>query len=120
MAEHKISSTKVEAVKRISQVIKGANSVWAQYTMVLPENIDRSELMLKCKEVGIPTSVYYIKPLHLQKAYNRYPIAEKGGLKVCEHLAENVLSIPMHPYLSEAHQQYIVDRLNEIILILNK
>jgi dTDP-4-amino-4,6-dideoxygalactose transaminase len=88
--------------------------------MVLPENIDRSELMLKCKEVGIPTSVYYIKPLHLQKAYNRYPIAEKGGLKVCEHLAENVLSIPMHPYLSEAHQQYIIDRLNEIVLSFSK
>ena len=42
------------------QVIEGATSVWAQYTMVLPENIVRSELMLKCKEVGIPTSVYYI------------------------------------------------------------
>ncbi len=33
---------------------------------------------------------------------------------------ENVLSIPMHPYLSEVHQQYIVNKLNEIILTLNK
>lgn len=102
------------------KVIEGATSVWAQYTMILPESINRSELMLKCKEVGIPTFVYYIKPLHLQKAYNHYPIAEKNGLKVCEYLAKNVLSIPMHPYLSKLQQQYIVNRLNEIVLSLNK
>ncbi len=102
------------------KVIEGSTSVWAQYTVLLPENIDRSELILKCKKVGVPTSVYYIKPLHLQKAYNSYPIAEKTGLKVCEYLAKNVLSIPMHPYLSKLQQQYVVRRLNEIVLTLNK
>ena len=101
-------------------VINGATSVWAQYTMVLPENINRSEVISKCKEVGIPTCVYYIKPLHLQKAYNHYPIADKNGLKISEHLANNVLSLPMHPYLSESQQEYIVDQLNKIVLTLSK
>ena len=97
-------------------VLEGASSVWAQYTIELPENIDRTKLMSQCKEVGIPTIIYYVKPLHLQTIYKQYPIANEKGLSVCEKLANHVLSLPMHPYLSENEQKYIVENINNIIL----
>lgn len=94
-------------------LIKEATSVWAQYTVVLPENVDRSALIQALKEQGIPTVVYYIKPLHLQTAYKHYLTATGKELPVCEKLANHVLSLPMHPYLLEKTQDYIIEGLRE-------
>ena len=60
------------------------------------------------KAEGIPTMVYYPKPLHLQTAYRHFPLAG-NGLPVSERLANEVLSLPMHPYLDEATQDRVVD-----------
>ena len=46
----------------------------------------------------MPTAVYYAKPLHRQTAYRDYPVAG-NGLPVSDRLADEVLSLPMHPYL---------------------
>lgn len=73
-------------------------SAWAQYTIVLPENIAREELMAHLQEQGVPSVVYYIKPLHLQTAYNDMPCVN-NQLPVTEHLANRVLSLPMDGYL---------------------
>lgn len=81
-------------------------SVWAQYTVNL-ESKDRTAIMSRMKEVGVPTMIYYIKPLHLQTAYSHYPRATH--LSVSERLAAQVLSLPMHPYLSEEDQEYIIE-----------
>ncbi len=51
--------------------------------------------------------IYYVKPLHLQTAYKRYPLAP-GGLPVSESLPSRILSLPMHPYLSESDQDRII------------
>ena len=53
------------------------------------------------KAQGIPTAIYYPKPLHRQEAYRHFPVAD-SGLPVTDQLAEEVISLPMHAYLDEA------------------
>lgn len=91
---------------RTPYVPDDVTSVWAQYTVNL-ESKDRTAIMSRMKEVGVPTMIYYIKPLHLQTAYSHYPRATH--LSVSERLASQVLSLPMHPYLSEEDQKYIIE-----------
>ncbi|MCE2715740.1 MAG: DegT/DnrJ/EryC1/StrS family aminotransferase [Pseudomonadota bacterium] len=86
-------------VVRVPFVMKGATSAWAQYTIRLPKHIDRDKLIAELKDAGIPTMVYYVKPLHLQTAYKHYPTANEGVLPVCESLANEVLSLPMSGYV---------------------
>jgi dTDP-4-amino-4,6-dideoxygalactose transaminase len=85
----------------VPHVIEGATSTWAQYTVRLPDHVNRPQLMSALKESGIPTMVYYAKPLHLQTAYKHYPTATGGSLPVCEKLSEHVLSLPMSGYVGE-------------------
>jgi dTDP-4-amino-4,6-dideoxygalactose transaminase len=102
VARQKTADAYNEALKdmlKVPHVIDGATSAWAQYTMGLPEHIDRSKLMASLKEAGIPTMVYYVKPLHLQTAYKQYPTATGSALPVCEKLSERVLSLPMSGYI---------------------
>ena len=68
------------------------------------------------KERGIPTMVYYPKPLHQQTAYRRFPVAG-NGLPVSERLASEVLSLPMHPYLDTETQDHIVEALLEVMAL---
>ena len=66
------------------------------------------------KEAGIPSVVYYEKPLHLQKAYEHYPRAS-AGLPVSETLPNRILCLPMHPYLSEADQDTIIGTIRKAV-----
>ncbi|PPE03134.1 DegT/DnrJ/EryC1/StrS family aminotransferase [Holospora curviuscula] len=86
-------------IVKVPHVIDGATSAWAQYTLLLPEHMDRSKLIASLKEAGVPTMIYYVKPLHLQTAYKHYPTATGGSLPVCEGLSEQVLSLPMSGYV---------------------
>ena len=81
-------------------VPEGYVSSWAQYTILLDSSTQRECLQKKLKEKDIPTNVYYLKPLHLQAAYLslRY---NKGSLPASEVASEKVLSLPMHPYMTE-------------------
>ncbi|MGD9638783.1 MAG: DegT/DnrJ/EryC1/StrS family aminotransferase [Alphaproteobacteria bacterium] len=84
-------------------VMSNATSVWAQYTMLTDR---RDELQAFLKEKGVPTAAYYPKPVHMQTAYAKY---SKRALPVCERLAEQVISPPMHPYMNENTQDYIIE-----------
>ncbi len=92
-------------------ILENTMSTWAIYTIVLPKHVDRAALINALKEKGIPTVVYYMKPLHRQTAYKSYPTAGEGDLPVCTTLADHVLSLPMHPYLREDVQDYIIENL---------
>ncbi|UCH47991.1 MAG: DegT/DnrJ/EryC1/StrS family aminotransferase [Betaproteobacteria bacterium] len=81
-------------------------SVWAQYTLVMRDH-DRDTIAERLKEAGVPTAVYYRIPIHRQEAYRAFPVSTKG-LPVTEAMAGQVLSLPMHPYLSEETQDVIV------------
>jgi dTDP-4-amino-4,6-dideoxygalactose transaminase len=85
-------------------VAAGSTSVWAQYTIRLN---NRDHVAAQLKESGVPTAIYYPIPLHRQVAYQGFPTAP-GGLPVSEKLAGEVLSLPMHPYLSKADQDMII------------
>ncbi len=92
-------------------VEQGVTCVWAQYTIRLT---DRDSVALKLKEARIPTTIYYPIPLHRQTAYKQFPLAP-GGLPVSEKVAGEVLSLPMHPYLSETDQDMIVDAVKNAV-----
>ncbi|PTM53356.1 dTDP-4-amino-4,6-dideoxygalactose transaminase [Phreatobacter oligotrophus] len=82
-------------------------SVWAQYTICL-RGRDRQAFAASLKAQGVPTAIYYPRPLHKQTAYRHYPVAG-NGLPVSDSLAEKVISLPMHPYLDAALQDRIIE-----------
>ena len=86
------------------QVLPGLRSVWAQYSVLSQE---RGAAMQRLKEAGVPTAVYYPLPLHLQQGY-AYLGYHQGDFPVSEQVALKIFSLPMHPYLSEEEQDYIV------------
>ena len=90
----------------VPEIEDGNTSVWAQYTLRIP-GFDRPAFQAALKREGIPTAIYYPKPLHRQTAYKHYPAAG-NGLPVSDRLAAEVISLPMHPYLSEELQDRIV------------
>ncbi len=88
-------------------------SVWAQYTIRI-KGEKRDALAAALKGQGIPTAIYYTRPLHRQPAYRHFPLAE-GGVPVSEHLAEEVLSLPMHAYLEPPVQDRIIDAVRRAL-----
>ncbi len=115
----------VEAVNRVSKwyaqglkdteficpiIREGYTSSWAQYTIQIPEHMDRIFLQKYLSEKGIPTMVYYMKPLHLQSAFEKFNYMDIG-CAVTEKLSQIVLSLPMHPYLTEIEVNHVVETL---------
>jgi dTDP-4-amino-4,6-dideoxygalactose transaminase len=93
-------------VVKVPLVAEGSTSVWAQYTIRLPAG-RRDGFAAALKQQGIPTAVYYPIPLNRQEAYRHFPVVD-GGVPVCERLAEEVISLPMHAYIDEPTQDRIV------------
>jgi dTDP-4-amino-4,6-dideoxygalactose transaminase len=89
----------------------GASSVWAQYTIRVA---DRATLAARLAAAGIPTQVYYRLPLHRQTAYRRYALPG-ADCPVADRLALEVLSLPMHPYLTPAEQERICGAIAEAL-----
>jgi dTDP-4-amino-4,6-dideoxygalactose transaminase len=91
----------------VPRLASGCTSVWAQYTIRLPEGTDRDGFAAALKAQGIPTAIYYPKSMHQQTAYRDFPVAD-GGLPVSERLSDDVISLPMHAYLDAATQDKII------------
>lgn len=89
-------------------VPEGFYSSWAQYTLILDSKEQRTHLQKELKEQGIPTMVYYPKPMHLQGAFADLGY-KKGNFPVAESLCERVLSLPMHPYLNEEDIRFVAN-----------
>jgi len=81
----------------LPQRAAGVASSWAQYTIRTPH---RDGLRRALSDAGIPTMVYYPRPIHMQPAYSAYGEGP-GSLPVSERLCEEVISLPFHPYLEE-------------------
>lgn len=97
----------------VPRVLDGNTSVWAQYTIRLPRG-DRDQFAAELKAKGIPTMVYYPKAMHQQTAYRHYPVVD-GGLPVSEALSNDVISLPMHPYLDRASQDRIIAAVRDAV-----
>lgn len=89
-------------------VPEGFYSSWAQYTLILESKEQRAYLQKELKEQGIPTMIYYPKPMHLQGAFADLGY-KKGDFPVAESLCERVLSLPMHPYLNEEDIRFVAN-----------
>lgn len=98
----------------VPRVPDGFASVWAQYTVRLRPGCDRDRVAGRLKAAGVPSAVYYAKPLHRQTAYRDYPAAG-NGLPVSDRLAGEVLSLPMHPYLDDPTQDRIAAALRQAL-----
>jgi dTDP-4-amino-4,6-dideoxygalactose transaminase len=98
-------------VVKVAHVPEGHRSAWAQYAIETPH---RDALKAHLQEKGIPSVIYYVKPLHRQVAYKDYPVAP-GGLPVSEALPTRILCLPMHAYLSAEDQDRIISTISDFI-----
>jgi dTDP-4-amino-4,6-dideoxygalactose transaminase len=95
---------------KMQRVPEGYQNAWGLFTIMI-EN--RADIMKRLQEKGIPTSIYYFKALHQHKAFAAH--APKGGLPVSEKLADTVLSLPMHPYLTDGQVDRIVAEVKAVV-----
>ena len=98
----------------LPEMQEGYLSSWAQYTVQLPEKTDRSKVQVSMKEKGIPTMVYFMKPMHSQGAFAGTDSAN-ADCPVTNELCKRVLSLPMHPYMTEEMVFEVVDGLAQIL-----
>ena len=98
----------------LPKLARTATTSWAQFVVRLPKGTNRQAVQDRMKKDGIPTAVYYPRPMHTQTPYARYPVA-KGGLEVTEALAADVLALPMHPYLKAVTQDKVVAALSKAL-----
>ena len=101
----------LSGIVRTAPMTGKGRSAWAQYAIETPV---RDGLKAELQAKGIPSVIYYVKPLHLQKAYENFPRAP-GGLPVSEDLPSRILCLPMHPYLSEADQDRIISTIRDYV-----
>jgi UDP-2-acetamido-2-deoxy-ribo-hexuluronate aminotransferase len=97
-------SEKLSGVVKTPLVRDKNLSSWAQYSILHPQ---RDRILDGLKNEGIPTAIYYPKPLHMQEAFAHLGY-KKGDLPVSEKIASEVFSIPMHPYLKETEQDKVI------------
>lgn len=100
-------SLALHKVVQVPYVAPECTSVWAQYSLLSDR---RDALQQKLKEYGIPTAVYYSLPLHLQGAFAHLGY-NPGAFPISERTSQQIFSLPMHPYLSKADQETIVNNL---------
>ncbi len=108
---NRISAAYSERLKDIDglktpTVQDGNFSSWAQYTIQLPPNTNRFRLQSKLRSKGVPTNIYYMTPMHKQRAFynTRSAVAD---CPVTEELCGRVLCLPIHPYMKEMEVEYV-------------
>ena len=99
---------------KLPRVLPKTRSTWAQFTIQLPEGCNRDELQVKMKDKNIPTAIYYPIPIHCQIPYKSFPTSS-DNLKKTNILSNNVISLPMHPYLTTKNIEYIAQSLHDIL-----
>ena len=105
-------TAQLQAYVRTPFVPDGYSSSWAQYTIQLPDRAVRDALQRRLKEAGVPSMVYYPKPMHAQSVFSGPQGAVAMDCPCASVLPDRVLSLPMHPYLTEEE----VMRVCEIII----
>jgi dTDP-4-amino-4,6-dideoxygalactose transaminase len=97
----------------VPMVREGFSSSFGYYTLKAKSAEERAKAMDALKAAGVPSMIYYPKPLHLQKVYE--PLGyRKGDLPVAEKLTETVFSLPMHGYVTDDVIDYICSILKNI------
>lgn len=106
VAEKYTKSLNNENLKLITpRIIKNRTSAWAQYSIRIK---NRDEVQYKLKEAGIPTAVHYPMPLHLQECF-KYLEYKNGDFPISELVSNEIMSLPMNPYLNDEEILYITN-----------
>lgn len=93
---------------------RGFTSSWAQYTVQLPEASNRHTLQAELKERGIPTMVYYPKPMHEQRAFSGICVIP-DQCTTTDRLCQTVLALPMGPYVREEDVRSVTTELHRLL-----
>ena len=88
----------------------GMSSAWAQYSILARDSMHRSACQESLKSAGVPSMIYYPKPLHLQTVFSALGY-RAGDFPAAEDCAARIFSLPMHPYLDASTQDRIVAAL---------
>jgi dTDP-4-amino-4,6-dideoxygalactose transaminase len=99
------------SVVEVPRLTPGATSVWAQYTIITE---DRDGLAKACRESGVPTAIHYAASLNRLPPYRHVP-TPPAGVPHAEWLAGRVISLPMHPYLTEGQQDLVIVTVREAL-----
>ncbi len=80
--------------------VPDSTAAWAIYAILLPKGLDRAAVQATLRQAGVPTAIYYPRPLHRQPAYRDHH--DGTALPVSDELADRILALPIHPDLDEA------------------
>ena len=98
----------------LPKIKEGFKSSWAQYTIQLPSGVDRASVQAALKNKGIPTMVYYMKPMHRQVVFENTEGIETD-CHITDELCSRVLSLPIHPYMTEEQVKLVVSELAKLV-----
>ena len=98
----------------LPKILENTNSSWAQFTIKLPPYCNREKFQSLMRKKNIPTAIYYPIPIHCQSPYKNFPLSP-DDLNNTMQLSNSVISLPMHPYLSQKNVDYISNAVDEII-----
>ncbi|MDD5672129.1 MAG: DegT/DnrJ/EryC1/StrS family aminotransferase, partial [Candidatus Omnitrophica bacterium] len=99
----------------IQKTTPGCDPSFNYFSIALKKNavkISRDELVQELRKEGIPCAVHYPIPLHEQPCFAHY---RRGAVPVSEALARNILSLPMHPYLTEPDVDFVVEKVLQLV-----
>jgi len=114
---NKVAARYTEKLKEVAKtpiVPEGFYSSWAQYTLQVENKEVRAGLQAALKALDIPTAIYYPIPMHRQTAFN-YLNPDDNRCPVADRLADTVVSLPVHPYLTEADQDMICEAIRNFL-----
>ena len=115
---NKVATRYTERLKGVAKtpvVPEGYYSSWAQYTIQLESKETRNGLQEAMNAKGIPTAIYYPIPMHRQTAFNHLDVND-NLCPVSDRLADTVISLPIHPYLSEEEQEKVCESVMEFLV----
>ncbi|MCI8852476.1 MAG: DegT/DnrJ/EryC1/StrS family aminotransferase [Lachnospiraceae bacterium] len=105
---------KLKDLVRIPRVPQNFYSSWAQYSILLENEEKRNGLQAHLKEQGIPSMIYYPKPMSQQTAFQDMDCV-KVDLSVTKNLCRRVLALPLHPYMEEAEQDRVIAEIQRFL-----
>ena len=93
--------------------VPDSTSAWAIYAVLLPDAAARDRLQAGLRAAGVPTAIYYPRPLHRQPAYA--PHHDGAAMPVSDDLSGRILALPLHPDLSDADAERVCDAVAQAL-----
>ncbi len=107
----------LDGIVKVPYIPESFGSSWAQYTIQLDSEEQRNHLQQALKDKGIPSMIYYPKPMHAQTAFKAISPGPSPDTScpVASRLSNTVLSLPMHPYITETEIHSVCCAINEYL-----